>query len=232
MTLTDQDIIAQQRQTEKAAKTRLVRTSIAMMAAIGILIALSAHGVFARAGISPGVEDILIPAAAGIFALTAMYLFWRAKTASKPDDRITKLRIDEFQGQQRRVLTAVIVLFCGFALFTVIHPLRGRSDIALDFGIEFALLAAVAAAAVCFGPGFLLKRYRVASGDEYFRLLRGRASQIGYMIVVAGLAAAYVLSLLRPEWLRVAIPAVLAVGIVCPAVYFLVADRRAASLDG
>ena len=226
MSLTNQDIIKQERRKEKAAMLRLVWLGAAMAITFALIALGDDRGVFKSLGFSPAFPDVLFWIAAAIFAVGAGYLFWKAKFSPESSERLLKLRIDEFQGQQRRVLSLVAILFLGFSIMTIVRPwANSHASIQADFSIEYALLALAASAAVCFGPGFMRHRFRVAANDEIVRLIRGRATQIGYMTAMVCASATYMVYLFKPAWTMVALPAAIFAGVMVPLAYFLVADR-------
>jgi hypothetical protein len=108
-----------------------------------------------------------------------------------------------------------------------LHALRLDEPVELDFSIEFALLSVAVAATSIFGVGFARRRYRIAADDELVRLLRARASQLGYLLSIVGLGAAFLVCQFRPDLTSLVLPIALLVGVVIPAVYFLIAERRA-----
>jgi hypothetical protein len=226
MTFTDQDIIKQERRKEKTAMLRLVWLGAAMACTFALIALGDEHGLFKSLGFSSSFLDIVFWAAAAIFAIGGIYLFWKAKFSPETSERLLKLRIDEFQGQQRRVLSIVAILFVGFSVMTIVRPwANSHASIQTDFSIEYALLALAAAAAVCFGPGFMRRRFRVAANDEIVRLIRGRATQFGYMTAMVCASATYMIYLFKPQWTIVALPAAIFAGVMVPIAYFLVAER-------
>jgi hypothetical protein len=113
----------------------------------------------------------------------------------------------------------------------IFHPLHNGGAVDVDFSVEFALLAVAVAGVAAFGVGFLRRRYRIAASDEFVQALRARATQIGYLLAITGLSAAYMLCIFRPDLTIIALPVALLIGVLAPTSYFLIAERRANS-DG
>jgi hypothetical protein len=185
------------------------------------------HGWLAHFGISEDRADFLLGILTGMSFAAGAVSFLVAKYGN----RAVQNQIDEFQTQQRRMLIAITTLVTGFGAMVIMQPFHNAANMELDFSIEFALLAVASAAVATFGVGFLRRRYRLAANDELVRALRARATQIGYILAMTGLSAAYLLDLTRSDLMIVALPAVLLIGVVAPSLYFLVAERNA-NVDG
>lgn len=182
------------------------------------------HGWFRGLGISPDTLDLLFGFVTGLLLAASLVTLLKAKFR-----RDGASRIDVVQSQQRRMLIAITLLIAGFGVLAILNPLHHNGQVATDFAIEFALLSVAAAAVAIFGVGFMRRGCRVASSDEFAQALRARATQIGYLLAVAGLSTAYLLCVFRPDLMVVALPSALLVAVVAPAIYFLVADRNAAN---
>jgi hypothetical protein len=198
---------------------------IVIFAGAGIcLLAAGSDRAFSTLGLSPDMSDFLAGLGVGCLLSVALIVLLKSRRADSGD---LHLRIDEFQAQQRRMLVAIAALVAAFGTMAILHPLRHNGIIATDFAIEFALLAVAGAAALAFGVGFLRRRYRLASDDEFVKALRMRAVRAGYMIAIAGGAAAYAANLFWPDAAAVGLPAALLAAVLIPCAYYLIAERRA-----
>lgn len=158
----------------------------------------------------------------GFFFTLAAAMFWKARFFSGPKSE----KIEATQAQQRQVLMAITVMTTAYAGFVLVHGLTG---IGPDFAILFALLALCIALTTAFGVGFARRRCRAAADDELVRHLRWRATQLGYVLAAAGLTVSYLVLLFHSGWLMLVLPLALLAATVPPAVYFLIAEGRAAA---
>jgi hypothetical protein len=194
----------------------------------GLLMASGLHHEwFGRFGVSDDTADYVVGLITGVLFAAGLASLLQAKY--RRDGSAPENRIDEVQAMQRRMLMAITVLIISFGAMTILHPFRHHGAADTDFSIEFALLAIVAATTATFGVGFVRRGCRVAANDELVKALRARSVQIGYLLAMAGLSAAYMICLYRPDLMAVALPAAMLVGVVAPTAYFLIAERRANS---
>jgi hypothetical protein len=226
MTSTDHNILKQDRSKQKSGYARaglftILAGGCTVLAATG-----STQGLFRHVGIAPDTSDLILGIGTGMSLAAAALTFWLAKFHSGDG---SPNRIDESQSRQRGILMAITIFILGFGGVAIFNPFHNKGATELDFSIEFALLAITVAAAATFGVGFVRRRYRLAADDEIMRLIRSRAAHLGYMLAIVGLSATYVLRQVRPDLTAVALPVALLVGAIAPAVYFLVAERRASN---
>lgn len=209
-----------------------LKPALRLAALLGVLASLCVivmvlgdqRGWFQRMGLEESTTDTVFGIVTGMLFAGAVVTLIKARFGGTSP---AEGRIDEFQRQQRRMLIAITVLVTGFGAMTIINPFHHNGVVSIDFAIEFALLAIAAAAAATFGVGFLRRRYRLAASDEFVQAIRARAVQFGYLVAIIGLSATYMVYVFRPSLIDIALPSVLLVGVIAPAIYFLIAERRA-----
>jgi len=215
----------QKRGAREPWRSRLYLISIGCLVAAGLIALACVSGVrWSIPGVSPDQRDYIAGFVAGLLLAGAITSFLKARVIKAADP---SMPIDAVHGVQRRMLTSAAFIVAAFGGLAIIGPLRHAHGVEIDFAVEFAFVAIAGAAAVTFGVGFVHRRYRLASNDEFVKAVRLRSVQIGYMLAVAGAAAAYLVGLFRPDLAAVGMPAALLAAVLIPCAYFLMAERRA-----
>ena len=149
-------------------------------------------------------------------------------------DRETGNRRDRLQHQRRRLLFGLPVAIP--ALLWLILPsiwrMANGEATSRDwmFPVVFALVAWMAPVALMGWDG-QSRRDRKYLEDELTQALRGRATALGFIVLLAGLTGVYLLGLWSPAWAMVAMPVVLITGALAPGIRFALLDREADACD-
>lgn len=194
-------------------------------AALGILwVWADRSGQLLRLGLGQAEADrvfFAVMAAALLAALVfAIVRYWVPK--AERDPAYLRVAMDTIHRQWRwttLLLSAVAVLN---TFNFVRHPLD-RTDI---FSWLVIFMLAMLALLVCFGPGFLRRRYSETLNDELMRIQRAKAARLGYLTAIAGLAALFFVVLARPDAAPAAVVIALCAAAVLPAFYFVFLDWR------
>lgn len=199
--------------------------------------AFALYGFVAAVAMAYGVRAGLIPVAwiaqnpplvvigiVVIAALPAMAVVIRRlkvpKAASAP--RIQRKLVEDHQRRLRiaNATCAIIVpLTAAMAIAIDIHH-GGRVTLpgGLLLPCEFVFVTLIGLFGVLRGP---------SQGDERTRQLRTKATRAGFIVAVIGLGAVYLFAFFRPDLVRLAIPAAMALALASASLTFLIADWRA-----
>jgi hypothetical protein len=216
--LSDDEIIAEERRKHRQA---IVAGLISGLALVGFSVVVWDLRPSALDKLLPFVPPILM-----IAVLAAWYLFWRPAPGAT-STRILGKRIDEFQGRFRLYLV-VMVIIIGNQLLRSPAP----SDLPERSGFPprsliLVLLLLTGASLIAFGFGWLNRRVGTVLNDELACALRFQVSRIGYLVLMAGLCAAYLSFLYRPDLLSVVFRSALFAGIALPALFYIGLEWRA-----
>jgi hypothetical protein len=216
--LTDDEIIAREKRKIRQA---MIAGLIGGIALVGFSILLW--------NVRPGALDEFLPfvpliAIVAVFA--AWYLFWRPAPEAM-STRILGKRVDEFQGRFRIILLFMAILIGNQLLnrSATYDSLKHSSFPPRPFTLVLMLLAA--ASLIAFGFGWLNRRFDTVRNDELARALRFQVSRIGYLVLMAGLCAAYLAYVYRPDLLSLVLRTGLFAGIAVPALLYVGLEWRA-----
>jgi hypothetical protein len=169
---------------------------------------------------------LLVPAVAIVATLAAWHFFWR-QAPEAISDRILRKRVDEFQGRNRLYLLGGTFLVGQ----TVLNAPATAQQLAPGGfpprPIIVILLLLAAADFIAFGFGSLNRRFDIINNDELARALRFQVSRLGYLVLMAGLCAAYLAFLYRPDLLSLVLRGALFAGIAVPALCYIGLEWRA-----
>lgn len=225
--MSDEEIVALERNRAKEAFWAGLAMALIVVAILnGVDFAFRA-GALKALGISDGTEDLFhYGVFAGLLVITIPFLIRRYRLPKAAMSEHILLKQIEWHHRRWRWIFLVLALGLFLLAFSVTpHP----HHMALRVVLVFDTL--VFATIICFGPGFLRKTYRQILNDELIHALWARALRLGYLSLVALLAATYLAIIHRPGLAPTILPWVLALGIAIPAFYFIVLEWRA-SRDG
>lgn len=226
--LSDKEIIARER--------RSYRRGLALFP-VGLLLGFAVMGGFTWAqysGLLPkwfsesALAPITLALVIVLMILMAFRIFARPPKEAM-SERILRKQIDDHQKRSRILYILIPVMAIEFGMLPLFPHFRnpGVNSALWLMHASFVFWALMSALIICFGPGFLKAAFRNAVTDELTRSLRARASRLGFLIAVAGLGAAYLAALYKPEWSVFVLPPVIAAVIAVPALYFVILDWRA-----
>jgi hypothetical protein len=216
--LSDDEIIAREKRKLRQA---VVAGLIAGLALVGLSVVVW--------NLRPSALDKLLPfvplvVMAAVFA--AWYFFWRPA----PEARTTRImgkRMDEFQGRFRIYLMFMVIII-GEQLLnspaTSDFPEHGSFP---PRAFTLVLLLLAGASLIAFGFGWLNQRFDTVRNDELAQALRFQVSRIGYLALMAGLCAAYLAFIYRPDLLSLVFRSALFAGIALPALVYIGLEWRA-----
>ena len=226
--LSDEEIIARER--------RSYRRGLALFP-VGLLFGFAVMGGFTWALISglvpkwfseSALEPITLALVISLMIVLAFRIFARPPKEAI-SERILRKQIDDHQKRSRFFYILIAVMALEFAALPGIPFVQSPGSNSTLWLINGSFIFAIMGAAllICFGSGFLSASFRNALNDELTRALRARAIRLGYLIAVAGLGAAYLAALYKPEWSVFVLSPVIAAVIAIPALYFVFLDWRA-----
>jgi hypothetical protein len=179
--------------------------------------------------VQPGWLDkyqLLIPAIMIVAVLAAWFLFWRPASQAM-SDRLLRKRVDEFQGRHRLFLLGGALLVGNSLLRAPATADQLAPGIFPPTPITLILMLLTFASLTAFGFGALNRRFDIIRNDELARELRFQVSRIGYLLLIAGLCAAYLALLYRPDLLSLVLRGALFAGLAVPALAYVVLEWRA-----
>ena len=173
-----------------------------------------------------------------VVVLIAVAFVGLAKYHSIPsplsDPLSARRHIDRYQRRWRWTLLLAIFVIAQFA-WNGMHSLPGiapgHRPWALLFGGSVAGIALFYAYVLSFGPGWLGLIHPGVSqvlDDEFAQALRTRVMRFGYLFAMALLGAALLITLWEPAAVVPALSIALVAGFAGPALYYIIADWRAA----
>jgi hypothetical protein len=179
--------------------------------------------------VRPGALDEFLPfvpliAIVAVFA--AWYLFWRSAPEAM-STRILGKRMDEFQGRFRIMLVFMTILIGNQLLHSPAPYASPEPNSFPPRPFTLVLMLLAAASLIAFGFGWLNQRFDMVRNDELARALRFQVSRIGYLVSMAGLCAAHLAFLYRPDLLSLVLRSGLFAGIVVPAIFYIGLEWRA-----
>ena len=212
--LSDDEIIAREKNKIRQAR---IAGLVGGLALVGFLILVW--------NVRPEWKDKVLPVLPVVIiaaVIAAWYLFWRPAPEAM-SSRIMQKRVDEFQGRFR--ITLLIMTFITMQQLLQDPTLEQGAYSSRPFRLVLMLLAA--ASLIAFGFGGLNRRFDLVRNDELARALRFQVSRIGYLVLMAGLCAAYLAFLYRPDLLSLVLRSGLFAGIAVPALFYIGLEWRA-----
>jgi hypothetical protein len=209
--LADDEIIARERRKMKLAR--------AMSPALVLLVLL----LYYLSSVFPG-SVALTYSPAVLVALSLIAAVWLMPTRRAYTQRIQRKRMEEFQ-KHNLFNIGWTIFFAGLGCFFAMPFLEPTT--AKYLSAFFVLVLIQASTVVIYGYGWLRPRSNPARNDEWAQQLRSRAARIGYLSLMIGVGAIYVVDLYAPQFLSLAIRSTLFAGIALPASFYLVLDWRA-----
>jgi hypothetical protein len=220
----DEEILNQLKRNDRAGRFMILGFLTSLVSSIVLFL-------MGRFGAVPQVlAEYLAAAPLIVWVLATIYLFARnfAPAPEADEDRILRKRIDAVQSVWRWIMVSSV--FTAFVTTSTTSFALGRNIrypfLALIAGASLAIVILIYALAAFYGPGYLGRKYRLAS-DELDRALHARAFKAGYlamMIMVAGVLPAI---LYRPALTAPALCWVLFAGFALPTLYYVILQWRA-----
>lgn len=170
--------------------------------------------------------QLLVPIVLIVAVFAAWFLFWRPAPEAI-SDRILKKRVDEFQGRYRLFLLGGVLIVGNSLLNAPATADQLNPGIFPPRPITLILTLLAFASLIAFGFGSLRRRFDIIRNDELARELRFRVSRLGYLLLVAGLCAAYLALLYRPDLLSSVLRGALFAGLAVPALVYVILEWRA-----
>jgi len=187
------------------------------------------RGVFQNLGYSHAeIETALIAVLAillGAYVILVVIRYWPPKAEREP--AFLRREMDNIH-RRWRWLTLILSAVAVLNTVSFVHNPQDHSGLSGGF---IAVMLFGLAAIVCFGPGCLGRTYRETLNDELMRTQRARAARAGYLLLMVGIAALYIVFVRWPQMAGPAAIAILCAGSVIPALYFVVLDWRSDATD-
>ena len=216
-TLSDDEVIAGERR--KLRRAIMLAPLLAFLSPLLILLAthyFPGNAVFAYTPVA-------------VVALMLAVTIWLAPSRRAYTQRIVRKRMEEYQ-RHSLIQLAWAALMAGLTCYVMLPrtSVPGAAQTALGVLSALGVFFLIAISTViAFGYGWMRPRLNPARDDEWARQLRSRSVRLGYLTLMIGVGATYVISLYAPEFLSLAIRSTLFAGIALPASFYLVLDWRA-----
>jgi hypothetical protein len=231
----DDEIIAKLDASDRAV-TRMI---LALAGAVLLLVAIYAAAYFTGESAllqSEGFQfAIAVLFAAGVVIVIARFgRKYRPDAYSDASDpRIVRRRIDAHHRYWRWSLVSGLVATStwGLNFNNLVRFAREDGGLALvASGIMISIMALFSVLTII-GPGWFSRELHAILNDEFIRDLRARTVRLGYLTMMAAMAAALLTAIWRPDLALPALAWAFYAGFAIPALYYVIADWQA-SRDG
>ena len=229
-TVADREGAQQAQARARRFKGGLLAVGLAAAAgAMGLVLAMDGSAVEQR-------NALIVLAVAGAVAVVGAVLAATARPNAETRSLDAGLsRRDREQRQRRATLFAMPfqVMFALVLGVPAVNRLLSDAPRSWDWVVAgLVVLWAWVIPAAVMGWDVASRKAKKFLEDELTQALRGRAMTLGYVVLLAGVSAVYLLGLWRPDWAMIAFPFALAAGAVTPALRFALLDRAAEGDDG
>lgn len=227
----DDEVVAKLDASDRAV-TRMLLT---LAAALLLLVAIYAAAYFT--GEAALVQSQSFQIAIGVlFAAGVVIVMARFGSKFRPDaasdasgPRIVRRRIDAHHRYWRWSLVSGLVATSSWGLnFNRLADFaREDRGLALVAGGTMIFVMALFSVLTIAGPGWFSRDLHAILNDEFIRDLRARTARLGYLTMMAAMAAALFAAIWRPDLAQPALAWAFYAGFAIPVLYYVIADWRA-----
>jgi hypothetical protein len=231
MTREEDDIVAKLNASDRATSGMALTLGAAVLLLVAVYVAAFFTGQTAL--LQSQVFQIVI----GV-AFTAIIVFVIARFGRKfrpdayrnaADPRIARRRIDAHHRYWRWSLVSGLAAtsMWGLNFNNLVRFAREDQGFALVTGGAMILVMALFSVFTIVGPGWFSRELHAILNDEFVRDLRARTARLGYLTMMAAVAAALLTTIWRPNLALPALAWAFYAGYALPTLYYVVADWRA-----
>ena len=221
----DEEIIDQLKRNDRVSRFMILGFLVSLVSSIVLFLT-------GRFGAIPlAVAEYLATAPLIVWVLATIFVFGQnfAPAPEADEERILRRRIDATQSVWRWIMVSSVFTALMTTVSTSISLGRLNTRyplLALFAGASLAIVILVYSFAAFYGPGYLGRKYRIAS-DELDRALHARAFKAGYLVLMVMLGGALLADLYRPALIIPTLCWLLFAGFAIPTLYYVILQWRA-----